>query len=232
QYSYSGTASHYNNGTGSSGNLNGQYRSQFTNLSTSVSKGKNYYSVSAGASGTLLAYSGGVLATPYTSDTFAIVEAKGATGASVGNYTGVKVDRFGHAAVPYLNPYEMNEVALDPKGTSQTVELENTSQRVAPHAGSVVRLKYETRTGYPLLMRLNKGATGIPFGAEVTDTKGNSVGVVGQGGEVYARVEAQSDILHVQWGISASEQCNIRYNLTDAQMKSETLTQFSAICTN
>ena len=232
QYSYGATASHYNNGAGSSSNFNGQYRSPFTNLSASVSKGKNYNSVSAGASGTLLAYSGGVLATPYTSDTFAIVEAKGATGATVGNYTGVKVDRFGHAAVPYLNPYEMNEVSLDPKGTSQTIELDNTSQLVAPHAGSVVRLKYETRKGYPLLIRLNKEAFTVPFGAEVTDTKGNSVGVVGQGAEVYVRVEAQSDILHVQWGAAANEQCNIRYSLTDAQMKSNALTQLAAACTN
>lgn len=232
QYSYGATASHYNNGAGSSGNLNGQYRSPFTNLSASVSKGKNYNSVSAGASGTLLAYSGGVLATPYTSDTFAIVEAKGATGAAAGNYTGVKVDRFGHAAVPYLNPYEMNEIALDPKGTSQTIELDNTSQRVAPHAGSVVRLKYETRKGFPILISLNKEAINIPFGAEVTDTRGNSVGVVGQGGGVYVRVESQSDILHVQWGTSASEQCNIRYSLTDAQIKSESLIQMSAVCTN
>ncbi|HHU0636859.1 TPA: fimbria/pilus outer membrane usher protein [Enterobacter hormaechei subsp. xiangfangensis] len=232
QFSYGATASHYNNGAGSSGNLNGQYRSPFTNLSASASTGKNYNSVSAGASGTLLAYSGGVLATPYTSDTFAIVEAKGATGAAVGNYNGVKIDRFGHAAVPYLNPYEMNEVALDPKGTSQTVELENTSQRVAPHAGSVVRLRYETRKGYPLLMRLNKEKTTIPFGAEVTDSKGNSVGIVGQGGEVYARVEMNSDILHVKWGQLANEQCNIRYSLTDVQIKSDALIKLSANCTN
>lgn len=230
QFSYGGTASHYNSGTGSSGSLNGQYRSSFSNLSASVSKGKSYNSVSAGASGTLLAYSGGILSTPYTSDTFAIVEAKGATGATVGNYTGVKVDRFGHAAVPYLNPYEMNEISLDPKGTSQTTELENTSQRVAPNAGSVVRLKYETRKGYPLLVSL-KG--GIPFGAEVTDTRGNNVGMVGQGGELYARVEAQNDILHVQWGSSSSEQCNIRYRLTDTQINSETIVRLpTTTCTN
>ncbi|WP_051916841.1 MULTISPECIES: fimbria/pilus outer membrane usher protein [unclassified Serratia (in: enterobacteria)] len=232
QYSYGATASHYNNGTGNSSNLNGQYRSSFANLNAAVSKGLNYHSMSAGASGTLLAYSGGLVATPYTSDTFAIVEAKGATGATVGNYTGVKVDSFGHAAVPYLNPYEMNEVSLDPKGSSQTIELKNTSQRVAPYAGSVVHLKYETRKGYPLLLHLNKGNIAIPFGAEVTDTKGNGVGVVGQGGEVYARVEARSDILHVQWGFSASEQCNIHYDLTDTQVNSENLIQLSAMCTN
>ncbi|MFZ5177141.1 fimbria/pilus outer membrane usher protein [Enterobacter kobei] len=233
QFSYGATASHYDNGTGSSGNLNGQYRSSFSNISAAVSKGQNYTGISAGATGTLLAYSGGFMATPYTSDTFAIVEAKGATGAAVGNYAGITVDRFGHAAVPYLNPYEMNEVSLDPKGTSQTVELENTSQRVAPHAGAVVRLKYKTRKGYPLLISLIKGRNVIPFGADVTDTRGNSVGVVGQGGEVYARVDMPSDILHVQWGPSAGEQCNIRYHLTDDQMKREELIQLPATaCTN
>lgn len=234
EYSYGATASHYNNGAGSSGNLNGQYRSPLTNLSASVSKGSGYTSASAGASGTLIAWSGGVVATPYSGDTFAVVEAQGATGAAVGGYTGVKVDSFGHAAVPYLNPYEMNEVALDPKGIPASIELENTSQRVAPYAGAVVRLKYETRSGYPLLIRLNTRGTTVPFGAEVIDTKGNSVGMVGQGGEVYARVEAQADILRVQWGPEAGAQCNIRYRLTATQMEDAgtALLPLSAICTN
>ncbi|WP_227318561.1 fimbria/pilus outer membrane usher protein [Cedecea davisae] len=231
QFSYGATASHYGNGAGTSGSLNGQYRSQYSNLSGSIGKGKSYSSASAGASGTLIAWSEGVVATPYSSNTFAVIDADGASGASVGNYTGVKVDHFGHAAVPYLNPYEMNEVALDPKGIPQTIELENTSQRVAPHEGSVVKIKFATRRGFPLLLTLNKSQAGIPFGAEVTDTRGNNVGIVGQGGAIYARVEAESDILHVRWGTDADSQCNVRYALSKEQMKSNALIQMAATCT-
>ncbi|CAE1144049.1 Pilus assembly protein PapC [Serratia sp. Tan611] len=231
QFSYGATATRYGNGTGNSGTLNGQYRTPYSNLSASVSKGKNYNSASAGASGTLLAWSDGLVLTPYTSDTFALVEAEGASGATVGNYTGVKIDNFGHAAVPYLNPYEMNEVALDPKGISPNVELENTSQRVAPHAGSVVKLTFATRKGYPLLLSLDNRDLVIPFGAEVLDTSGSNVGIVGQGGEIYARVDKEQDILHVHWGQSSNEQCTIPYSLSQLQTESNKLISVRATCT-
>ncbi|MGX5022264.1 fimbria/pilus outer membrane usher protein [Enterobacter sp. UPMP2060] len=229
QYSYGATVSHFKESPSSS-SLNGQYLSPFANLNGALSKGQNYNSLSAGASGTLLAYSGGVVATPYTSDTFAIVEAKGASGAVVGNYTGVKVDRFGHAAVPNLNPYETNEITLDPKGISQKIELENTSQKVTPYAGSVVHMKFKTLKGQSLLLKLNKSSIPIPFGAEVINTQGKSVGIVGQGGEVYARVEARSDTLRIQWGDSGNENCTVHYALTDKQINSENIIRLPSTC--
>lgn len=229
QYNYGATVSHYKDSQSSS-SLNGQYISPLANLNGALSKGQNYNSLSAGANGTLLAYSGGVVATPYISDTFAIIEAKGATGAVVGNYTGVKVDRFGHAAVPNLNPYEKNEITLNPKGISQKIELENTSQEVTPYAGSVVHLKFKTIKGHSLLLKLNKSNISIPFGAEVINTQGKSVGIVGQGGEVYVRVEARSDRLRIQWGNAGNERCSLNYTLTDQQVKSENIIHLPSTC--
>lgn len=230
QLSYGATAMHYDHGQGSSGSLNGQYRSPYSNLSASVSKGKHYNSVSAGAGGTLLAWSDGVVLTPYTSDTFAVVEADGASGATVGNYTGVRIDSFGHAAVPYLNGYEMNEIFLDPKGTSRNVELVSTSQRVAPYEGAVVKLRFTTRLGYPLMLRLKNDIGSVPFGAEVRDEQGNSVGVVGQGSEIYARVKKEHGVLHVKWGEEASARCHVRYAISEVKLRKETLNVQNAFC--
>ncbi len=43
----------------------------------------------------MIAWPQGVVMTPYTGDTFAVVEAKGATGAKVGGYSGVRIESMG-----------------------------------------------------------------------------------------------------------------------------------------
>lgn len=230
ELNYGISGSHYSSGNNSSGSMNGSYRSQFSNLNGSLGTGKGFTNASVGASGTLLGYSGGVVLTPYTSDTFAIIEAEGAQGASVGHYTGVKVDRFGHAAVPYLNAYQMNEISLDPKGVSRNIEFLSTSQAVAPHHGAVVKLQYQTDTAIPLLITLS-GIENIPFGAIVTDTKGNQVGVMGQGGRIYTRVSSLEDILRVSWD-EKGRGCNIRYSLTKKEISTGDLLIRNAVCSS
>lgn len=233
RYSYGVTGTHYNQGIGSSLAMNGQYRNPVTNMTAGYSTGKNYQSTSAGLSGTLLAYAGGVVVTPYTGDTFAIVEAKGAAGARVANYPGLQVDPWGHAAVPYLNPYEMNEVTIDPKGLPYDIELQTTSQKVAPYAGAVVKLKYDTQQGYPLLITATlANHTPLPFGANVFDSLGNNVGTVGQMGQIYARVANEHDQLSVKWGRDGTQQCNLSYLLSPQvkDQRSTSLIRFTSVC--
>ncbi|SNY58545.1 fimbria/pilus outer membrane usher protein [Enterobacter sp. CC120223-11] len=232
QLSYSATAMNANQSVGQSGALNAQYRTHYTGLSAGWSGGKNYHSESLGASGTIVAHSGGVTLTSYTSDTFALIEAKGAAGASVSGYPGVHIDRFGYALVPYLDPYQMNDITLDPKGASDDVEMASTVKKVAPYYGAVVKVKYETKTGTPVLVNATINGVPVPFGAEVLDAKGRSVGSAGQGGQVYARVEAEQGALTVRWGKEATEQCQIRYHLMpQARARdSKALQTFNAPC--
>lgn len=230
QYSYGISGLH--NNSGSSGSVNGQYRAPYSSLNAAWSTGRNYHSESLGASGTLVAHGGGVTASPYVADTFALVEAKGASGAHVSGYPGVTVDPFGYAVVPYLNPYEMNEVSIDPKGASSDVELENTTQRVAPYSGAVVKLKYQTHSGSPILINATLEGQPVPFGAEVLDSAGNSVGAVGQGGQIYARVSEPQGELRVKWGEGAADRCAVRYQLMPQAKGSENraLQQFASEC--
>ncbi|MCR3970914.1 fimbrial biogenesis outer membrane usher protein [Aeromonas veronii] len=230
QYTYGATVASSGNGSNTSATLSGMHRSSYSNLSASVGKGNGYSSASMGANGTLIAWSDGAVLTPYNSDTFAVVEAEGASGASVGNYNGVKVDSFGHAAVPYLNPYEINEIHLDPKGARKGVELENSRQRVAPLAGAVVKLNYATKVGYPLLVDLKQSDIEIPFGSEVTDAQGNNVGFVGQGGKFYAQAKEENGMLFVQWGAGAKERCGVKYSLPSKTLKNYELAMISANC--
>lgn len=115
------------------------------------------------------------------------MEAKGAEGASVNGYSGIQVDSRGYAAVPYLSPYQLNDIRLDPKGTPSGVELENTSQKVAPHEGAVVKVSYQTRRGYPVLIKVMDATSPLIFGTEVYDAAGQAVGYVGGEANLCAR---------------------------------------------
>jgi outer membrane usher protein len=213
QFSYNASAMNSNNGGGASGALNAQYRSQATAMSASYGAGRNYQSQGLGINGTMVAHPGGVTLTPYTGETFAVVEAKGAEGASVSSYPGVRIDSRGYAVVPYLNPYQMNDISIDPKGTSSNVELDNTAQKVAPHAGAVVMLKYTTKKGWPVLINATFEDQPVPFGASVQDEKGNNIGAVGQGGQIYARVSSERGKLNVVWGDGSQMACQVGYVL-------------------
>ncbi|WP_411377960.1 fimbria/pilus outer membrane usher protein [Enterobacter bugandensis] len=234
QYSYGATAMNANKGGGASGSLNGTYRSSVTSMNGSVSSGKNYKSAAGGLNGTVVAHSGGVTFSPYTSDTFALVEAKGAEGASVSSYPGVRIDSKGYALVPYLNPYQLNDIYLDPKGMPDDVELASTSQKVAPYSGAVVKMKYDTKRGTPVLINATRLGDPVPFGAEVVDAKGLTVGSVGQGGQIYARVEQEQGQLIVKWGEGKTNQCRVGYKLmpTIKGAKTIQLQQFNSKCDN
>ncbi|HFP3081571.1 TPA: fimbria/pilus outer membrane usher protein [Citrobacter farmeri] len=229
-YGVSGTSA--NKGSGSSGAANGSWRTSFTSLSGSYSSGRHYHSASAGASGTLIAHEGGVTLSAYQGETFALVEAKGAHGAKVSGYNGVVVDRLGYAVVPHLNPYQMNNVAIDLQGTESGVELENTSQQVAPRDKAVVKMRYQTRSGRPLLISVSHRSEPLPFGAELRDEKSALVGYVGQGGQVYARVENASGRLRALWGNKDEQQCFLNYTLPPEVIrnKGSELYEFSAEC--
>lgn len=232
QYSYGLSATDYSNSSASY-SLNGQYVSSAARFSANYGGSKDYSNASVGMTGAVIGYSDGIVMTPYVSDSYAIVEAQGATGARIDSYPGITVDRWGHAAVPYLNPYQVNEVALDPKGMTDEAELTATSQTVVPRAGAIVKVIYSVQKGYPVLINVSRsGGQVVPFGAEVFNAKGQSVGTVGQGGQVYARVEKEKDTLRVQWGDTKNAACDISYVLpaVDEKETAKTLIRFNAQC--
>ncbi|MEE7533820.1 fimbrial biogenesis outer membrane usher protein [Klebsiella huaxiensis] len=233
QFSYGVTAMNANHGTGTSGSLSGQYRSPATNLSATYSAGNHYQSKSAGIAGSVVAHPGGITFSPYTGDTLAVVQAKGAEGATVSSYPGIVVDRWGHAIVPYLDPYQMNEISLDPKGIDDNIELENTAQKVAPYVGAVVMLKYNTQRGTPVLILSQYNNEAIPFGSVVFDDTGNNIGSVGQGGQIYARVNKERGQLRIKWGDANSHQCTVDYILAPQQKTNRARIQhFNTPCVN
>lgn len=172
----------------------GSYRA---GLSRSGSGSTQY---SLGAIGAVVAHRDGITFAPELGETNAIVHAPGAAGSRIESHAGVHLDRRGNAVVRGLLPYQLNHVAIDPRGASHDVHLRSTVETVAPRAGAIARLDYETTVERALLIHASQpGGEPLPFGAEVTDATGRTVGVVGQGNKIFTRGAEPGSQLHVKW---------------------------------
>ncbi|KWU27590.1 MULTISPECIES: fimbria/pilus outer membrane usher protein [Burkholderia] len=214
-----------------SGGGNVQYRSPFATFSGSATGGSGYSSVSVGVSGGVVGHAGGVTLANDLGDTVAIIEAKDAVGARITNGTDVRIGRRGYAVLPYLTPYKMNSIELDPKGIPLDVEMLTTSQQVAPRANSVVKLKFGTISGRAVLLGIHQpDGTPIPFGSAVVDEEGNSIGMAGQGGTVFTRGLNDSGVLTAKWGDRANQACSFSYSLPTERSKHSAYARMDAKC--
>jgi outer membrane usher protein len=203
-----------------------QKRLPTTSLSSSASTSPGYWQGSASARGSVVFHSGGVTLGPYLSDTFALIEAKGASGAKVMYGQGARIDRFGYALVPTLTPYRYNTITLDPDGMNFNTELQDGERQIAPYAGSAVKVTFRTLSGYPVLItiRLANGSQ-LPMGTVVYSTNATAnnsrddnrqdheVGMVGQASQAYFRAEKTRGTLILVWGDAANERCQLDYDL-------------------
>lgn len=217
QIGYGVTASHDTSNTaetttGVGGN--GQYRTSFGILNGSVSHSKNYQQASAGMNGSVVAHSGGVVFGQTLGDSIAVISAPGADGAKVTNSNNVSLDGSGQAVVPYLSSYRVNSLAIDPIGLSDDVELKSTSQDIVPRSGAVMLVKFEAVSGRALLIQ-SQQANGkpLPFGAAVLDEQNREVGAVGQGGQIFARLDGDKGSLHINLDSKETKQCVIAFDL-------------------
>ncbi|MER1982275.1 fimbrial outer membrane usher protein [Citrobacter amalonaticus] len=211
---YSGIEHNNDSGDSSTWGGNIEHRTSVGAFRAYASRDDSYQQYGLGMSGTLVAHRGGITAGPYTSDTFALVEAPGARGAKIRNGQGATVDRFGYAILPSLTPYRYNTISLDSQNMADDVELQGGSKRLVPYAGAISRVTFKTTHGKATLINTTlPDSSQPPMGADVTDSNGEAVGIMGQGGQIYARLAAQSGVLFVKWGKTAAQQCQVWYQL-------------------
>ncbi|OMQ22960.1 fimbria/pilus outer membrane usher protein [Serratia oryzae] len=207
-------------GTGASFGTNLTKQTSLATFGGSFSQGKSFTQGGGSVRGAAVVHSGGVTLGPYLGDTFALVEADGVKGAEVINGMGAKINSSGYAIVPSLVPYRYNDISLDAKGIENaSAELTENQQRIAPYAGSVVKVRFKTLEGYALLIKvLGEKNANMPLGSNVYDSNNAVIGLVGQGNQIYARASGKQGVLQVKWGESASEQCTLNYDLRDQDM--------------
>lgn len=233
QFSYGVSASHGED-AGSSGSANASYRSPFAVFNASVGSGNGYSQASVGVNGSLVVHSGGVVFGQPMGDTVAIVEAPNAAGARLLNANNSKINSAGYGLVPYLTPYSLNTIQIDPKGLPLDVQLDATSAQVAPYAGSVVLVKFKTQNGRTVIFRVRQsGGASLPFGAEVVNEAGVTLGLVGQGGQILARGVNTAGMLTAQWHDEDGSEhaCSFSYNIGLTAKDAKSYQEIPATCT-
>lgn len=219
QFGYSASLAH--DGSGSSASVGAGYSGSHGVYSASFDEGDGYSQASVGTSGSLVVHQGGVTFGQPLGDTIAIVHAPGAAGAHVQGASNVQVDSQGYAIVPELTPFQRNTISLNPEGAGLGVQLNATSTSVAPYAGAVVMVNFKTHYGRALVVRLHRAdGIAVPFGANVVNSQGKSVGTVGQGGLALLTVHRRSGELTAHWQSQAADPaCQFHYKLPKTASK-------------
>lgn len=210
---------------------NAEYKANMVTIGGFYNVSDSYQQVGLSARGNIVAHSKGVVFGPDQGQTMVLVYAPDAEGAKVTNSTGLTINKSGYAVIPYVTPYRLNDISLDPKGMSLDTELQSTSQHIAPYAGSISRVDFSTKSGKALYIHaLNSKGETLPFGADVFDSKGEQIGMIAQGSLAYIRTKQRFDTITVKWGAEATEQCQIDYDIRNQSNDNKNMTMLDGVC--
>ena len=194
--------------------FNGGYRGSKGSVNAGAGWGTGYNQQNIGGNGTVLLHGGGFTFGSTGGQSIGLVHAPGAEGAGLQGVQGARVDAKGYAIVPYLQPYQLNTVTLDPKGADAGLEVDSTTINVAPRLGSVVRFDFATRAGRAVLVQVDTAdGAPLPFGSEVFDNHDQVIGVVGQASQLFIRNLERSGVVTVKWGGDAPRSCQVDIRL-------------------
>ncbi|EEN0657235.1 fimbria/pilus outer membrane usher protein [Salmonella enterica] len=185
------------------------YRGTYGEMTGNYSYSRYQRLSGAGLKGNLLLTGNGLTLGQPQGDTLALVEAPGVSGAPVGSWPGVRTDFRGYTALGYLTPYQMNDISVDPRGLPDDAALPQTTVKVAPTKGAVVRAKFHPSVGKRVLLTLLRPAgSPVPFGA-VASVAGNTsgAGIVSEGNQVYLTGVKDESSVTVRWGQGQQKQC-------------------------
>ena len=205
------------NNVGYSGNVNGDYKGTYGEVTAGYGYDKDSDRLNYGLQGGIIAHADGVTFSQPLGETNVLIKAPGAKGVSIQNQSGAKTDWRGYTTVSNLTPYRKNDVALITDTLPDDVELELTNKTVIPTRGAIVRADYVANVGMRVLMTLNHSSgQPVPFGAIAT-VKGqsNNSFIVGDKGQVYLTGLNPSGTLLVTWGNDALQQCQVNYSLSE-----------------
>lgn len=207
------------------------YRGTYGEMTGNYSYSRYQRLSGAGLKGNLLLTGDGLTVGQPQGDTLALVEVPGVSGAPAGSWPGVRTDFRGYTTLGYLTPYQVNNIDINPAGLPDDAALPQTTVKVVPTKGAVVRAKFHPSVGKRVLLTLLRPAgSPVPFGA-VASVEGNDAGtgIVGSGGKVYLTGMPDEGHITVRWGAGQQEQCTSEVHVTE-QMGPAGLYSANAVC--
>lgn len=174
---YSLDVSHNREGNAISSDLYAGWRTDIARLNAGVSSAADYHQYSVGASGSVLAWRHGLLATPEAGTNFVVVEAPGVEGAVINSDPHQRTNQRGQALVSGAASYRMNQFWLDTSDSQNPdVDVLGNVGHVAPYEGSITRVKYRTDTRKVFVLPLKHPDNALlAFGTVVYNAAGDEV---------------------------------------------------------
>ncbi|MFT0869082.1 fimbria/pilus outer membrane usher protein [Pseudomonas sp. CAM1A] len=163
------------------------------------------------ATGAIVAHSGGVTFGQPVGETFALVEVPGVKGVGLEGASG-RTDRAGYTLEGYVQPYRFNDLNLDTQTLGTDVDVSETSTRVAPRRGAVVKASFQAAAGRRVQFSLAQAnGAKVPFGAQLLEGK-KLLAVVDNQSRALVFGIADKGQLHLRW---AGGTCHIPYTLPE-----------------
>ncbi|MBF7696144.1 fimbria/pilus outer membrane usher protein [Acinetobacter rathckeae] len=201
-----------------------------TNVGFTVAKANSQRQYGVSLQGGVVAHPYGVTLTNNLSDTFTIIHAQDAVGAEVVNAWGVRLDRFGNAIYPVVDPYHINTLSINSKDLPLDVVIENNQSQVIPRRYSSTLLTFDTKKTSNILLNVHTAKQEqIPMGVEVKTKDNTTVAVMGQSNQLF--VESEQSLkqpLTLRWGVVNQQVCVIPASDTKVN-KASSKKQFQVI---
>ncbi|HDS1747923.1 fimbria/pilus outer membrane usher protein [Pseudomonas sp. M2] len=187
------------------------YQGSQGSFGVGYSEANDQRSLSLNASGALLVHADGIALGSYLGENPALVHVPNVANVGVQNASSARTDEQGYLLVSHLNPYRINSLVLDTDQLSPEVVIDNASQQVVPRRGAVIKARFDARKVVRMVLTLQQpDGRPLPFGAQVSDTHGQALGVVGQAGQtLLATTEPGQQQLQVHWGDIEIQKCHV-----------------------
>ena len=195
-------------------------------FTTDFDKQRQY---SVQAQGAVVAHRHGITLSNDLNDTYAIIHAKGLEGISILNGSNIKIDRWGNAILPYLNPYQYNSIALNPNTIPLNTEVNATELQVIPKSNASILVDFEALKTTKALIELIHENSAIPMGAQVLDASNHVVANVGQGQQIFIS-NLNTGMYSINWSNTDSCQFNISEEMLKQSQNQIPFASFSAVC--
>ena len=196
--------------------LNLGYQTTSASLGAGISIAPDYRSLSLNASGSLLAHADGIEFGPNLGETIGLVEVPNTPGVGVQNASNVRTNERGYALVPSLSPYKPNQLILQTDQLGPDVEIDNGIAQVVPRRGAVVKHRFDARNVNRLVLTLRTPlGQPVPFGAQVSDAEGSSLGIVGQGGVLMLSTTQPAQQVQVRWSERTDAKCQLELDVAN-----------------
>ncbi|QOY73641.1 fimbria/pilus outer membrane usher protein [Pseudomonas sp. OST1909] len=213
--------------SGSSASFGVNWDTPTAKVSGNYGQGRDNKHLDVGASGSVVVHSGGVTLGQPVGETFALVEIPDTKGIGIDSSNAVRTDSKGYAVVPYAQPYRYNWINLDTSTMGSSIEVAESSKKVVPTRGAVVKTHFEVESGRRLQFNLTDGkGAHLPFGAQAYDDEGKVLGLVDNASKLLVFGLKDVGTFKVKWGSLA---CEVKYDLPPVN-KELMYEQYSGVC--